>query len=98
MKFEKLTLKDGSEINLCITNRGLVHYEKETGWHLLPVINNFEKIGSYEAMLRAIHCACVSINNDEKFKDFDEFIDMFDFNINDTAELFGKLCITDSSM
>lgn len=97
MKFEKLALNDGSEINLSITNRGLVRYERETGWHLLPVINNFDKVTDYEAMLRAIHCACISVNTEEKYKDFDEFIDMFDFDIEATARLFSALCISDSS-
>lgn len=97
MKYEKLALNDGTEINLSITNRGLVQYERETGWHLLPVINEFEKTKDYEAMLRAIHCACVSVNKDEKYKDFDEFIDMFEFDIVETANLFGRLCRIDSS-
>lgn len=97
MKFEKLTLNDDTEINLSITNRGLVQYERETGWHLLPVIQDFEKVKDYEAMLRAIHCACISINKDEKYKNFEDFIDMFDFNIVETANLFGRLCRMESS-
>lgn len=88
---EKIKLSNGEKVNLFVTTRNIMEFEKKfQGTNLIKVLNTFEGAPNFTTIVQLIYVGYLGGANKSDYT-FDEFVELVEFDIDELCTLFSKI-------